>query len=103
MENLKNFENIYILKGSMPEEEAKKEMEEIKKYFENVTIYKKENGKNGFWGLKNLAYEIKKEKTGYYYTTHFKATNEKVENINKKLFDNENVLKYITIKIDDEV
>lgn len=59
---MKEFENIYILKGSMTEEVAKKEIEKIKKYFKNTIVFEKENDVNGFMGLKNLAYEIKKEK-----------------------------------------
>lgn len=95
---MKNYENIYILRGSLTEEQAKKEIEEIKKYFEDVNTYKKENDVNDFMGLKNLAYEIRGEKQGYYYITYFKGTEEQASKINLKLKNNDNVIKFITIR-----
>lgn len=99
---MNNYENIYILKGSLTKEQVKNEIEKIKKYYKNVIIYKKENDTNGFIGLKNLAYEVKKEKTGYYYITYFKGTEEQTSKINLKLKENDNVIKFITIRINEE-
>ncbi|MCI9245565.1 MAG: 30S ribosomal protein S6 [Clostridia bacterium] len=95
---MKNYENIYILKGSLTEEQAKKEIEEITKYFESVKTLKKENDVNGFLGKKKLAYEIKSEITGYYYMTYFEGTESKVEKIENQLRLNDNVIKFITIR-----
>ena len=99
---MKEFENIYILKGSLTEEQAKKEIENIKQYFENVKISKNKaniNGQLGYLGLKHLAYEIRGEKTGHYYITHFEGTENKIAEIEKQLRLNENVIKFITIRI----
>lgn len=96
---MKNYENIYILKGSLTEEQAKKEIKEIAKYFENVKTFEKENDVNGFLGKKKLAYEIKGEITGYYFLTHFEGTEDKVEKIENQLRLNDNVIKFITIRI----
>lgn len=95
---MKNYENIYILKGSLAEEQAKNEIEEITKYFKNVKMYEDKNDVNGFLGLKKLAYEVKGEKTGYYYLTHFKGTESEVEEIERQLRINDNVIKFITIR-----
>lgn len=62
---MKNFENIYILKGSLSEEQAKKEIENIKQYFKDVKVSKNKaniNGQLGYLGLKRLAYTIRGEK-----------------------------------------
>lgn len=96
---MKNFENIYILKGSLSEQQAIKEIENIKQYFENVEIFEKQNDENGYLGLKRLAYTIRGEKTGYYYITHFEGTENKVADIERQLRLNENVIKFITIRI----
>lgn len=93
---MKDYENIYILKGSMSESEALEEIEKIKKYFEGIKILKNEF--EGYQGLKKLAYEIKGEKTGYYYITHFTATEQDILNIERNLRINDNVIKFITIR-----
>lgn len=93
---MKKIENIYILKGSMAESEALKEIERIKEYFEGTTILNDEFG--GFQGLKKLSYEIKGEKTGYFYITNFIATEQDILNIERKLRINDNIIKFITIR-----
>lgn len=95
---MKNYENIYILKGSLTEEQAKKEIEEIKQYFESVKTFKKENDVNGFLGKKKLAYEVKGEIAGYYYITYFEGTENNVEKIENQLRLNDNIIKFITVR-----
>ena len=96
---MKNFENVCILKGSLSEEQAIKEIENIKQYFENVEIFEKQNDENGYLGLKHLAYTNKGEQTGYYNVTYFTGTDREVTEIEKQLRLNENVIKFITIRI----
>ncbi len=96
---MENFENVYILKGSLTEEQAKKEIENIKPYFKDVKIFEKKDDINGYLGLKRLAYTVKGETTGYYYTTYFEGTDKNATEIEKKLLSNENVIKFITIRI----
>ena len=97
---MKNYENVYILKGSLTEEQAKNEIEEIEKYFGNVKTFKSKENLNGYQGKKNLAYEIKGEKTGYYNITYFEGTEQEVSEIERNLRINNNVIKFITIRID---
>lgn len=96
---MKKYENVYILKGSLTEEQAKKEIEEITKYFDKVRIFENKETFNGYQGLKHLAYAIKGEKTGYYYITNFEGTDKQIADIENNLRLNDNVLKFITIKI----
>lgn len=95
---MKNYENIYILKGSLTEEQAKNEIEEITKYFKDVKTFKNEKSLNGYQGKKNLAYEIKGEKTGYYNITYFEGTEQEVSEIERNLRINNNVIKFITVR-----
>ena len=95
------FENVYILKGSLAEEQALKETEIIKGYFKGAEIYEDKEDLNGYQGRKKLAYNIKNEEYGYYYITYFKSTYQKAAKIEEKLRANENVMKFITVKIDD--
>ena len=97
---MKNYENIYILKGSMTENDAMEEIEKIKKYFKEVKIFKRKNDVNGYLGNKRLAYEIRGEKTGYYYITYFEGAGQNVLEIERNLRINENVIKFMTIRVD---
>lgn len=96
---MKNFENVCILKGSLTEEQAKREIKNIKQYFEDVEIFEKQNDINGYLGLKHLAYTIKGEQTGYYNVTYFTGTDREATEIEKQLLSNDNVIKFITIRI----
>lgn len=96
---MKKYENVYILKGSLSEEQAKKEIEEITKYFDKVKIFENKETFNGYQGLRKLAYKINGESTGYYYVTSFEGTEKQVEEIENKVRANVNVLKFITIRI----
>lgn len=96
---MNEYENIYILRGSLTEEQARKEIENIKQYFKDVEIFEKDDDMNGYLGLKKLAYKIREEESGYFYLTHFKGTEKETPEIERKLRVNDNVIKFITIRI----
>ena len=54
-------------------------------------------------GIKNLAYEIKHHKKGYYVVFHWVGTREQCEQLEIYMRKDDNVLKFITIKIDDSI
>lgn len=95
MENKKLIESIYILKGTLTEEEYKEVLEDIKEKFEEFKIEKIEE-----LGKKNLAYEVNKNKTGYYIIIEFYADNEDVKNLEVYCRNNEDILKWIFIRKD---
>ena len=49
-------------------------------------------------GLKKLAYEINKNKTGYYVVIYYKATSQAVLEIERFYRINDDVLRFITVK-----
>lgn len=98
------YENIIILKGNMKEENAKKEYENIlSQYFKDVKTYIKNNDVNGFLGIRNLAYKVKGNTKGYYAITYFEATEADVAEIDIQLRNNENVIKFITIRYYEDI
>ena len=97
---INKYENCYILKGSLTEEQALKEIEIIKGYFKGAEIYEDKEALNGYVGRKKLAYRIKDEEYGYYYITYFKCTFQKAAKIEEKLKVNDNVMKFITVKLE---
>lgn len=95
MENKKLIESIYILKGTLTEEEYKEVFKDIKEQFEQFKIEKIEE-----LGKKNLAYEVNKNKTGYYLDIEFYADDEDVRDLELYCRKNENILKFIFVRKD---
>ena len=55
--------------------------------------------KNEYWGLKNLAYEINKNKKGHYTMLVLDSKPNSISEFERKLRINEDVIRFITIKI----
>ena len=75
------------------------EIEEIEKGFK-LTLYnegkllRKED-----WGVRSLAYSIKRKRKGRYILFHFSATKEAMVRLKKKMDFNENVLRYLSLRV----
>lgn len=52
-------------------------------------------------GIKKLAYEIKNHKEGFYVAIHFNGSFEIVEKLERYYRNNNNIMKFITIKEED--
>ncbi len=90
---------MFILKPTLVEEEIKTQ----------ITFFKDVISKNGGeietcldMGMRNLAYEIKKNKRGYYYVIYFKAQPQLIKEIERNYRINENVLRFIVIKYENK-
>ena len=94
---MNRYELTYIIDASM-EESARKELIEN---FSNLIV------KNGgeiekvdeTWGKRRLAYLINDKAEGYYVLTTLKAPSELPKEIERKLEINENILRYLMIKL----
>ncbi len=53
-------------------------------------------------GEKKLAYPIKKEISGYYYVMQVEGSHDTVAEFDRKALLNENVLRHLTIRIDED-
>ena len=95
MENKKLMESIIIVKGMLSETEYKEVLAEIKGKFEEFKIEKIEE-----LGKKNLAYEVNKNKTGYYLDIEFYADSEDIKNLELYCRNNEDILKFIFVRKD---
>ncbi len=54
------------------------------------------------WGLRQLAYPIKKEPTGYYVYTVFSGNGAGIDEMERIFKIDDNILKYMTIKLDKD-
>ena len=55
-----------------------------------------------YWGIRNFAYPIKKQKRGYYSMLSIEAdNNEVIQAIDKKMKTQEEVMRHLIIKVDN--
>ncbi len=95
---MRRYETIYIIRPTANEDEINTIIDRTNAVIENVggTIIKLDR-----WGLKKLAYLIKKENQGFYVFTEYAGTPEAVTEIERLFRIDENTMKYMTIKTQD--
>ncbi|HPD55909.1 MAG TPA: 30S ribosomal protein S6 [Smithellaceae bacterium] len=94
---MKRYEVIAIVKPDLSEDDISKIIERI----ENIIV--KRNGiiaKIDKWGKRRLAYEINKQKEGYYFLFDFVGDGPIVAEIERNYKIDDRVLKFISIKKD---
>ena len=96
---LNKYESIYIIKPEV-EEQGIKEL--VGKF---NTLIETEGGKvseTQEWGLKRLAYPIKKKEQGYYVLVNFEAKPESIVELERVYKITDSVMKFITVRKDEE-
>lgn len=92
---MRRYETVFILRPGQSEDEISTIIDNTKK------IILDENGSIislGRWGLRKLAYTIKKENQGQYVFCDYAGTPAAVAEIERKFRIDDAVLKYLTIK-----
>ena len=87
------YEMVQILKGTFTNEEYKKGFNSIKDYLSKYEIKEVEE-----LGKKRLAYEVKKNKEGYYIIFTIKANQNDILEIERYCKINEDILKFIVVR-----
>lgn len=97
---MRRYETIFILRPSQSEDEINTIIENTKR-----VILDEKGAIIGLsrWGLKKLAYTIKKETQGQYVFCDFAGTPAAVAEIERKFRIDDAVLKYLTIKTADSI
>ena len=97
---MRRYETIFIIRPSAGEEEINKIIENTRQIIldEKGSIIELNK-----WGMKKLAYLIKKESLGYYVFCDFAGTPAAVAEIERKFRIDDLVLKYLTIKTADSI
>ncbi len=99
MSKLKHYETMFIVKPTLTEEEMKAQIELVKA---NIEKNGGEIVSNEDIGSKQLAYEIEKNKRGYYYLVYFKAPTASILELERNYRINENILRFIFIKYENK-
>jgi len=92
------YEIMFIVKSNMEEAEINKTAEAMKKV---LTDKKAKIIEEKAMGQKELAYEIEKMNTGYYFLYIVEADGDTVKEFDRVSGINENVLRHLIVKVED--
>lgn len=95
---MKNYEIMFIVRPDLDENTLKNTVKELEKIFTDhkatITLSKE-------LGQKELAYEIKKFKSGYYYLYNIETSDDSAINeFNRIARINENVIRHLVLNLD---
>ena len=89
------YETVFIARQDIPAQEA----EALVDRFSGIVI---ESGgsveRSEYWGLRTLAYRIKKNRKGHYAMLHIDAPPDAVQEMERNMRLDEDVLRYLTIR-----
>jgi small subunit ribosomal protein S6 len=94
---LSQYETVFILTPVLSEDDAKKT---IAAYADLLKSQGAEIVHEEHWGLKNLRYPIKKKTTGIYHLLEYKGTGKAIDTLEVAFRRDENVLRFLTVKLD---
>ncbi len=97
---MRRYETIYILRPSMNEDEINTTIDNSNAI---ITGDKGQIIEIDRWGMRKLAYPIKKELQGFYVFCDYSGTPEAVAEMERKFRIDDAVLRYMTIKTADSI
>ena len=89
----KPYESVIVFDGTLPDDVLQKEQQQIEEFLKSNATFEKTD----VWGKRNLAYQIRKKKTGYYCMFLFEGEGEVVSALTRHIKLNEAVLRYLTV------
>jgi small subunit ribosomal protein S6 len=91
------YETVFIARQDI----SAKAAEDLAKDFGKiVTTSGGEVKKTESWGLRNLAYKIKKNRKGHYTLLHIEGPSSAIVEMERNMRNHEDVLRYMTVSID---
>ena len=92
------YEHVLIARQDISAQQAEALNDQLK------ALLEEQGGKVAkieYWGLRNLAYRINKNRKGHYSLLAIDAPAPAVKEMERQLSINEDVLRYMTVKVDD--
>ena len=96
---MRNYESLYIVHPEVVGDELTAVVEKFQSILvdQKAEIYKLDN-----WGVRKLAYPIKKVERGCYVQTLFTAGPEVIAEFERRLRLDEKVLRFLTVRLDTD-
>jgi small subunit ribosomal protein S6 len=91
------YENVFIARQDI----SAAQVEALADTF--TTLVNEQGGqvtKREYWGLRNLAYRVKKNRKGHYVLFNLDAPPAAVSELERNMRINEDVLRYLTVRVD---
>ena len=95
---MRHYETIFIVHPELSEEDTAACVEKFRGLLEKDGAF---IVKEDHWGRRRLAYMVKKQTKGYFVLMEYGATGEAVEEMERNFKIDEQVIRYLTIKIAD--
>ncbi len=94
------YEELFIVKPDTAEEEIDQAVEQVKGVIASGggSVDKVDK-----WGVRKLAYRVKKQDDGYYILIQFSSSPDTVKEVERRLRVSDLVLKYLTVRIDTKL
>jgi small subunit ribosomal protein S6 len=92
---MNSYESMIVISAELQKTDAAKENEKV------ISFIKENSGEmieTDEWGKRTLAYEILKQKEGYYYVNFFKMPADKILELDRLYRLNENIIRHNIIK-----
>lgn len=92
-----DYETTFILIPDLPEVEQKQAVDKF------VNLIKENDGEVHnieHWGMRKLAYSIKRRTNGYYVFVEFTTYPEFIKKLEQTYLYDDNVIRYLTVKLD---
>ena len=89
------YETVFIARQDIPAQEADALAE---KYSSIVSEHGGSVARREYWGLRTLAYRIKKNRKGHYTMFHLDAPSAAVSEMERNMRLDEDILRYLTIR-----
>ena len=94
---VKQYETVFIATPVLSEEQMK---ETVKKYVDLLTSKGAEIVYENNWGMRKLAYPIRKKTTGFYYLIEFRAEGSVINDLEIAYKRDERLLRFLTVSLD---
>jgi len=92
------YEHIFIARQDISSQQ-------VEGLTDMIVAVLEENGgkvlKNEYWGLKSLAYRVKKNRKGHYSLLNIEADHAAVAEIERRISLNDDIIRHMTLRVDE--
>jgi ribosomal protein S6 len=96
---MRKFETLLLISPELPVEARDAALDKIKGVLERS---QGEIAEVDVWGMRDLAYPVLKQQRGYYVRLEYRGPGEIVAELERNLRITEGLLKFMTVKLEDE-
>lgn len=95
---MRKYETTFIINPELEEKAIEEMIEKVKGIISNNAgeVVNVDN-----WGVKKLAYEVKKRRSGYYSCMQFNGTGETLDELSRNFRIMDDLMKFIIVRLED--